>query len=277
MIDEPSSQIGAGTAWSPLDVGHVGRPTTVVVVARPDDPVSHRLADQMWPTVADGAAPVLIVPLGACEQHGPHLPIGTDTRIAAELAERLAAALAADGRRAWVAPAITITASGEHQGFAGTLSIGTEAMRQVVVELVRSATWAAAVILVNGHGGNRDAVDAAEELLVADGHRVLSWWPSLPADLPAGDLHAGFAETSMMLALAPDRVDPVRAEAGPDRVTLDELRDRGVAGVSPNGVLGDPAGASAGAGAALLESLTADLVAATLTHLATVASERPPS
>ncbi len=58
-------------------------------------------------------------------------------------------------------PTVSITASGEHQGFPGTLSIGNEAMHQVVVELVRSADWARAVVLVNGHGGNAAAVDRA--------------------------------------------------------------------------------------------------------------------
>lgn len=275
------------------DVDDERRPTTVVSVARPDDPVSRRLADQVWPAVAGPAgratgvtgseraadiAPALIVPIGACEQHGPHLPIGTDTVIADELAGRLAAALDADDRQAWIAPPIAVTASGEHHGFAGTLSIGTAAMHTLVVELVRSATWATAVILVNGHGGNRQAVDAATAQLVAEGHRVLSWWPSLPADLvAAGDLHAGYAETSIMLALMPERVDPGRAAAGPTAVTLAELRAGGIGAVSPNGVLGDPRGATATAGAALLDALTTDLVAAAGAFLDMLDADRPTS
>ena len=80
-----------------------------------------RLDEQAWPDV-DLMHPVLCVPVGSCEQHGPHLPLGTDTIIAVALADELAA------RRpdVLVAPALTMTASGEHAGFAGTLSIGTD-------------------------------------------------------------------------------------------------------------------------------------------------------
>ena len=104
--------------------------------------------------------PILAIPIGSCEQHGPHLPLDTDTRIAMALCDGLAAA----NKRVLIAPAITISASDEHDGFAGTLSIGTAALTTVIVELVRSAKWAAGVVLVNGHGGNAQAVhDAVAE------------------------------------------------------------------------------------------------------------------
>ncbi|MBA3984140.1 MAG: creatininase family protein, partial [Acidimicrobiia bacterium] len=87
-----------------------------------------------WPEIESRARrPVLIVPLGSCEQHGPHLPLHTDTVIATALAERLAKT----DDSFLVAPAVAAGASGEHQAFPGTLSIGTAAMTQVVVELVR--------------------------------------------------------------------------------------------------------------------------------------------
>ena len=94
------------------------------------------------------------MPLGSCEQHGPHLPLGTDTIIATALADRLAARCP----DIVVAPALAISASGEHAGFPGTLSIGTDTTAAVLVELARSADWAAGIVLVNGHGGNADAV-----------------------------------------------------------------------------------------------------------------------
>ncbi|MET0460266.1 MAG: mycofactocin biosynthesis peptidyl-dipeptidase MftE [Ilumatobacteraceae bacterium] len=213
-----------------------------------------RLNDVTWPDVV---RPVLCVPLGSCEQHGPHLPFGTDTIIAEALADELAA------RRPGivVAPAIAVTASGEHAGFPGTLSIGSAVMATVVVELVRSADWADGVVLVNGHGGNREAVDCAVTTLGGEGRRVLSWWPVVDG----GDAHAGHTETSLLLALRPDVVRRDRAVAG-ETASLGELAGRlqthGVQAVSPNGVLGDPTGADAALGRAMFEQLAARLLAA---------------
>ena len=209
------------------------------------------LGDVSWPDV--GGTHVVVVPVGSCEQHGPHLPLATDSIIA----EALAADLVARRSDCVVAPTVSITASGEHQGFPGTLSIGNEAMHQVVVELVRSADWARAVVLVNGHGGNADAVGRAVAQLEAEGRRVLAWWPRV-AD---GDPHAGNTETSLMLAVRPDLVRLERAEPGPIP-SMAELVRSGVWALSPSGVLGDPTGASAEEGAALLSRLADDLARA---------------
>lgn len=203
--------------------------------------------------------PLLIVPVGACEQHGPHLPLDTDTRIATVLAEGLAAKF--DEGELLVTPPLTITASGEHASFPGTLSIGSEVFEQVVVELVRSADWSAGVVLVNGHGGNRQAVERAVRVLRSEQRKVLAWWPRITD----GDAHAGDSETSMMLAIAPDLVRMHRAEVGntePLADIIDEMLEGGVRAVSPNGVLGDPRHATASHGRNLLTHLAIDLVAA---------------
>ena len=110
-----------------------------------------------------GTAPTLIVPVGSTEQHGPHLPLDTDTRIAVAVAHRAAA-----DRGHLLAPAIAYGASGEHQGFPGTVSIGTAALRTVLVEYGRSACdWAGRLVFVNGHGGNTEALRDAVALLRA--------------------------------------------------------------------------------------------------------------
>jgi mycofactocin precursor peptide peptidase len=217
------------------------------------------LAALTSPEVGELAAAraLLAVPVAATEQHGPHLPLSTDTDLAAALCARLAAARPG----VLVAPPLAYGASGEHQDFPGTLSIGTEAVEMLLVELCRSATRTfPQVLLVSTHGGNADAVRRAGQRLRAESRDVLAWLPAWE-----GDAHAGRAETSLELALAPDRVRPGRAEAGNTRPLTElmpELRRSGVRAVSPNGVLGDPAGASAAEGAALLDRLLTGLLAA---------------
>lgn len=205
------------------------------------------VADLTWPQAQHRSGRLLVVPLGATEQHGPHLPLSTDTDVARALADGLAA------RRADVdvAPVVPYGASGEHAGFAGTLSIGQAALELLLVELVRSATqtWSR-VLLLSAHGGNAAPVRRAVALLRAESRDVRAWSPSWP-----GDAHAGRTETSVQLALHPARVAVERAEAGvaaPLSDLLPALQAGGVAAVSANGVLGDPAGASADEGAGLL-------------------------
>jgi mycofactocin system creatininase family protein len=215
------------------------------------------LGRRTWTDLAPDGPPVLLVPLGSVEQHGPHLPLDTDTRIAVALAHGLAE------RRTdvVVAPAVAYGASGEHAGFPGTLSIGTEALTSMLVELGRSADAFAAIVLVNGHGGNAEAVRDAVSTLVDDGRTASAWSPSIPG----GDAHAGRTETSLLLAIDPDVVRLERAEPGEDaplREIMSRLMDGGVAAVSPNGVLGDPRGASADEGTALLGELVRQLGAA---------------
>jgi creatinine amidohydrolase len=215
-----------------------------------------RLAHATWPELAD--RPLLVVPLGAVEQHGPHLPFATDTVVATVVATGAVPAL--DG--ALLAPALAYGASGEHEGFPGTVSIGTAALTTLLVEYGRSACrWAGRLLVVNGHGGNLDALRSAVPLLRTEG-RDVAWFP---CGVAGGDAHAGRTETSLMLHVEPGGVRQALAEAGetaPIGELLPRLRAEGVRGVSPNGVLGDPAGASAAEGEALLAGLVARLVAA---------------
>lgn len=216
------------------------------------------LADRTSPLLAGVAADrVLLVPVGSTEQHGPHLPLDTDTRIAVELARRAAAELST---QVVMAPALAYGASGEHAGFPGTLSIGTEVLTSVLVEIGRSADAFAGVVFVNGHGGNATALRSAVETLVGEGRRVRTWsW-----SVPGGDAHAGRTETSLLLAIVPSLVREDLAVPGrtePVAELIEVLRTDGMVGVSPNGVLGDPTGASAAEGEELLDRLTSDLTA----------------
>ncbi|MBF6192562.1 mycofactocin biosynthesis peptidyl-dipeptidase MftE [Nocardia implantans] len=215
------------------------------------------LTDLTWPDAGARAeaGAILAVAVGATEQHGPHLPLSTDTDVAAALCARLAAARA----DVLVAPAIPYGASGEHAGFPGTLSIGQAALELLVVELCRSATETfERILLVNWHGGNIEPLRRATDLLRAESRDVRLYLPRFD-----GDPHAGRSETALQLALAPERVRGDRAAAGDTRPLaelLPLLRSGGVRAVSANGVLGDPAGATAAEGAALLDHLSADLL-----------------
>ncbi|UFS58309.1 mycofactocin biosynthesis peptidyl-dipeptidase MftE [Subtercola endophyticus] len=263
------------------------------------------------PGVAD-ARPTVLVPTGSTEQHGPHLPFATDTVIAAAVAsavaERLNTSADAEGAAgssasvsgasasgasasgasasgaaasgAWapgashfvVAPALPYGASGEHQPFAGTVSIGHDALKVVLVELVRSlSTWAGRIVFVNGHGGNVPSLMEAVMAMIGEQHSVS--WVTCSAPLaqspidPATDSHAGRIETSLLLHLAPSTVDMALAVPG-NTDTLGTLlpimRTGGVAAVSPNGVLGDPTNATAAEGAQFFEAIVSsvtDLIA----------------
>jgi creatinine amidohydrolase len=209
------------------------------------------LSDSVWPDVTrDG---IVLIPLGSTVQHGPHLPLDTDTTIAQAVADELAPLLGAR-----VAPPMPYGASGGHQDFPGTVSIGTPALAAALVELGRTlGAWAAQVVFVNGYGGNLTAIVQAVASLRSEG-RNASWVPCAPR---GRDLHAGRCETSLMLHLAPTRVRLRQAEAG-NTSTLEDLTPQlhagGVASVSLNGVLGDPAGASSTEGAELLRRMVSD-------------------
>jgi mycofactocin system creatininase family protein len=220
--------------------------------------VSRELAESKSPALPEPA--LVLVPVGSTEQHGPHLPLGTDTAIATAVAQRAADLL--KDPSVVVAPPISYGASGEHQGFPGTSSIGSEVLHQVVLELTRSMrTWSSRVVFVNAHGGNLTALTAAVCQLVAEGHDA-SWVACTTEEV---DAHAGFTETSLMLYLQPWAVRRDLAEAGntsPLREILPTLKERGVAAVSANGVLGDPAGASADEGERVLLRMVSDVAGA---------------
>lgn len=231
-------------------------------------PLSRRLADLTSPEIDRHAraGAVLVVPVGSCEQHGPHLPVTTDAEIATALCE----ALAVRRPDVLLAPTVPYGSCGEHDGFAGTLSIGQQATELLLVELGRSATQTfSRVLMVSGHGGNAEPVGRAIALLRSEGRDVRAWSPRLEvAGQPPVDAHAGRTETAIMTHLRPAVVQAELAEAGDTRPIAElmpALRAGGVRSVSPNGVLGDPAGATAAEGAqrfgAALDALEAFVAA----------------
>jgi len=218
-------------------------------VAEPEVPVP------TWTEIAStGGDCLLVVPIGSFEQHGPHLPLDTDTRVATAIVDEVA-----ELPFVVVAPPLAYGASGEHAGFAGTLSIGSEVLADVLVELVRSARGSCAgVVFVCAHGGNADGLRLAKERSRSEGDRVFVWG----ARIDGGDAHAGRTETSLMMAIAPDDVrsgELTRGRTEPLEELLPELREGGVKAVSANGVLGDPTLATAAEGRLLFGALVDEL------------------
>jgi mycofactocin system creatininase family protein len=217
--------------------------------------VSGSLGALTWvETEAAASSTLLAVPIGSTEQHGPHLPLSTDTDIALALAE----ALARQRPDVVVAPSVPYGSSGEHADFAGTLSVGQEALELLLVELGRSASKTfSRTLLISAHGGNQEPVLRALRRLRSEGQDVRAFFPRW-----GGDAHAGRTETSLVLAIDPPSVRLEHAAAGattPVGALMPRLVQSGVRSVSPNGVLGNPVGSSAEEGQALLRHATEQL------------------
>jgi mycofactocin system creatininase family protein len=216
------------------------------------------LAEMTWPDVAQAVAngmTTVILPLGATEQHGPHLPLGTDTFRAEALAERLASTLP----DALVAPALPIGCSDEHSGFAGLLSLDHATLAGVIVDCARRmAAWRVRrLVLLSAHGGNGQALELAAARLSEElpGLQVLVLGSSTTvsdallavaeAEGISGEavgLHAGDGETSEMLCLRPDLVHMERivpGYAGPMAEVMPRLLEAGLRPVTPTGTLGE--------------------------------------
>lgn len=220
---------------------------------------------------------VVVLPLGATEQHGPHLPLSVDSDLISAVTARMLAALAPD-QSVLVLPALTVTKSDEHIAFPGTLTLSADTLLAVLREIGASVARAGVqrLVLFNGHGGNSAVLQiAARELRIAHEMIVVtcSWggftdWQSVyAAEDYANDIHAGDSETSAMLAIRPERVDMAKAENF--RSALDDWnRDFpriGLAGrpanpgwmaqdLHPAGACGNAAAATAEKGAHLLDS-----------------------
>jgi creatinine amidohydrolase len=244
----------------------------------------HRWSELASPDVPDSfaAVPVGLVPVGATEQHGPHLPTGTDTIIATALCEA-----ASERTGAVVLPAVPVTASyGHGTELPGTLSLTPELLAAVVRQY---AEWAATsglrrLVFVNAHAGNGAALGSATDhlRLFRPDLRVaaVDWWrldPVLAQEMTADgdDVHANRGETALMLAIAPhlvhvDRLVDGRAD-DPDRTGGLVFRYTAPA-LSRNGVTGRPSEATAELGAALFERAVAALGAL----VGRAAHEEPP-
>ena len=161
---------------------------------------------------------LLVLPVGATEQHGPHLPVGTDS-MGAEHVARSAAATVADRFPVAVAPTLWYGSSPHHIPFGGTMSLTAGTFLSVLMDIGRSIARASfrRLFIVNGHGGNHELIGlAARDLALEEGVEVAacSWWHLAAEGLAAAGAreigrlpgHAGAFETSVVLALEPSLV-----------------------------------------------------------------------
>ncbi len=215
-----------------------------------------------WPEVRariEAGRDTVVVALGATEQHGLHMPLATDALIGDHLALRLA-----DRLDAFVAPTLRVGCSEHHVGFAGTMSLSEETYHAIVADLVSSLLSGgfARIVLLPTHGGNFAPLAAAVEALDAARRSHVVALTDLAVlfqiaqmgeqehgvPLAEGGLHAGEWETSMLLAIHPGLVRMDRAEAGYTgdmQTAVGSMFAGGVASISENGAIGDPARASA--------------------------------
>ena len=238
--------------------------------------MNRRLHELAGPDAAAALGPhsVVVIPTGAIEHHGPHLPLATDAITAEAVSLAAVERAAAAGVDAWVLPALAYTKSDEHHWAPGTMWLTWETLMSTLVDLGRSlqGLGATRVMFLNGHGGNVAPLGIAlRELRRRYGLMTFATHVAVPAgDGVAGadesgmPIHAGYGETSLLMYLRPDLVDMTKAAA----CVPAHLHDTPRIGFhstpvsfgwlsndfDDSGVIGDPAGSTADAGAAIFEA-----------------------
>ena len=253
---------------------------------RPDLPTSAALASHRWAQLStrdfaalDPARTVAVLPLGATEQHGPHLSLAVDTVLVDGVVDAALTHLAATDP-VLVLPTQTVGLSTEHQAFAGTLTLSPQTVMQLWCELGACVARAGVkkLLMFNAHGGHVGLMDVvARELRAQHGLIVYSSsWYNLPldasvmgqfsADEQRFGIHAGDIETSMMLALAAGQVDMRQAQdfasTSQERAATYSVLGNGKSAklgwhmqdYNPQGAAGNAAAATAAKGDALVHS-----------------------
>lgn len=236
------------------------------------------LAELTWPEAERRLAEVdiALLPVGAIEQHGYHLPLDTDSFDADHICREVARRCKAP--RPLVLPLIPYGVSYHHQDFPGTLSVGPETLARFVYEVGMSAAHngVSKLVIINGHGGNMATLQYAAQMINRDAHifTCVDTGETSDADVAKlaetrADVHAGEIETSTSLATRPELVDVTRLEKFVPRFSshyLDFSSEYGVewyahtSRISPSGVLGDPTKATVEKGRAMMELMIEHLV-----------------
>lgn len=228
------------------------------------------------------AGGAVIVPIGAHEQHGPHLPVQTDFFMAGTVAERAAVAAAERGVRVAVTPTLWAGYSPHHMNFPGTVTLRAETFLAVIVDVCTSL-WSHGlhrILVLNGHGGNMNLLGSATQVLRFEHDvriGVASYWQFALPELAAwrqsdlgGINHACEMEMSLMMAADPDHCHPDKAKDMPSplksKYFSSDLLAGGVvatawdfAELSSEGTLGAPERASVERGEDLLNKIVSNV------------------
>ncbi len=256
------------------------------MTAHPSTHTSQALATHRWAELntrdfaaLDPARTVAVLPLGATEQHGPHLPLSVDTVLVDGVVNAALTHLAASDP-VLVLPTQTVGLSTEHTAFAGTLHLSPQTLIQVWCDIGASVARSGVkkLLMFNAHGGNVGLMDVVARELRARHDLIVysSSWYNLPLDgyvmgqFPADEhrfgIHAGDIETSMMLALSPSRVNMAEAQnfasTSQDRAKQYAILGNGKSAklgwhmqdYNPQGAAGNAAAATAAKGEALVHS-----------------------
>jgi len=233
-------------------------------------------ADQLRASAREDA--MVILPIAALEQHGPHLPVEVDTLLGETVAVRTAREIADRGAKALVLPVLWTGISEHHMSFGGTVTLDLPAFAALVEGVVRSVLRHGfrRIVLLSAHGGNENALRSiTDDLTPKLGVPIVQftyWYAAAEAiagilETQSGLMHACEAETSMMLAVRPDlvamhRVAKAQANSTPDVAAVvggGVYRWRTIAARSSSGVIGNPEAATAAKGERLFEAIATAL------------------
>lgn len=221
---------------------------------------------------------MVILPLGAIEQHGPHLPVEVDSRLGEEVALRTARVMADRGQKVLVLPMFWPGVSEHHMSFGGTITLGFATYHAVIEDICRSVLRHGfrRIVLLNGHGGNENGLRViTDELTPKLGVPIVEftyWYAAAEAiagilETQKGLLHACEAETAMMMAVRPELVAEDRIGMAKVNYTGDVedvvgggvYRWRAIGARSSSGVIGNPDAASPAKGARLFDAISTTL------------------
>jgi creatinine amidohydrolase/Fe(II)-dependent formamide hydrolase-like protein len=271
-----------GRVWAPCDPlseTSLSRPYPFQRPSKPRSPASgarqYLLGELTWPQARARLkeVDVALLPVGAVEQHGPHLPLDTDAYDAHELARRVAEACS--DPKPLVLPLVAYGVSYHHEDFSGTLSVSPETQARLVYEIGMSTArnGITKLVIINGHGGNAPSLHLAAQMINKDAHifTCVDTGETSDADIEGiivdapNDVHAGEIETSTVLATRPSLVDMSKAPKMVPRFSsrfLDFTSKRSVgwyahtSKISNSGVMGNATKATAEKGERIWEVMT---------------------